>query len=82
MPERRSSKRYPIYLEGLITVAADRAPIACTVWDLSETGVRLVLASPCDIPVEFELYIPSEGARARVRLIWTNGIHYGAAFKD
>ncbi|WP_432807263.1 PilZ domain-containing protein [Microvirga terrae] len=57
-------------------------PIACTVWDLSETGARLVVPSPADVPLEFELKIPNQGAIARVRLIWSSGNSYGTQFTD
>ena len=59
-----------------------QAPLACTVWDLSETGVRLVIPAPAEVPLEFELQIPAEDARARVRLVWNTGAHYGARFVD
>ena len=81
-PERRSSQRHPTYLEGRIAGQTAQAPIACTVWDLSEAGERLVVTPPADVPLEFELQIPSEDAIARVRLVWTTGIHYGARFTD
>src|SRR5689334_15403727 len=38
-PERRSNKRLFTTLEGWIASEAGGNPIACTVWDLSETGV-------------------------------------------
>ena len=82
IPERRSSQRYPAYLEGWIAGNTADAPIECMVWDLSDAGVRLVVTPPADVPVEFELRIPSEDAKANVRLIWTTGIHYGARFTD
>lgn len=82
MPERRSSVRYPSDLDAWITHRTLAAPVACTIWDLSKTGLRLVIDDPSDIPVEFELQVPSQGAAARVRLVWTNGVHYGARFTD
>ncbi|WP_262030923.1 PilZ domain-containing protein [Microvirga sp. Mcv34] len=82
IPERRSSQRYPAFLEGWIAIGTAGEPIECTVWDLSEAGVRLVVPPPADVPLEFELQIPSEDAKANVRLIWTTGIHYGAKFMD
>jgi hypothetical protein len=82
MPERRSTTRFPTHLEGVIASKGTNMPIECIVWDLSESGVRLVLSEASDIPLEFELQIPSEGAKAMVRLIWTTGFHYGAAFTD
>jgi PilZ domain-containing protein len=80
--ERRSSQRHLVHLDGRIAGTAVREPIECTVWDLSEAGVRLVVSEPADVPLEFELQIPAEDARARVRLVWTTGIHYGARFVD
>jgi hypothetical protein len=80
MPERRSSERFPITIEGWFAGEATGDPIACTVWDLSETGMRLVIPSPADVPLEFELKIPSAQAVAMVRLVWTDGEHYGVRF--
>jgi len=82
IPERRSSQRHPTHLEGWIAGYAVQEPIECTVWDLSEAGVRLVVAPPADVPLEFELQIPSEDAKAKVKLVWTTGVHYGARFTD
>jgi hypothetical protein len=82
IPERRSSPRHLIHLEGWIASQTAQEPIGCTIWDLSEAGVRLVVPPPADVPLEFELQIPSEDARARVRLVWTSGTHYGARFMD
>ena len=55
-------------------------PMACTVSDLSDTGVRLVIPAPADVPLEFELKIPDARALAKVRLVWTTGCQYGARF--
>ena len=82
LPERRSHERFPTHLKGWIAHKTVPTPIACTVWDLSETGVRLVIDDPADLPLEFELRIPDAGAAARVRLVWTTGVSYGAQFKD
>ncbi|MBA1156887.1 PilZ domain-containing protein [Microvirga mediterraneensis] len=82
IPERRASQRYRAFMEGWIASETTAEPIECMVWDLSEAGVRLVVPPPADVPVEFELRIPSEDAKAKVRLIWTTGIHYGAKFTD
>ena len=82
MPERRSCERFRTDLEGLVVPPPPSEPIKCNIWDLSEKGVRLVFPEPSDVPVEFELLIPSQGARAKVRLIWTDGYFYGAKFTD
>lgn len=82
IPERRSSQRRLTHLEGWIAGDAAQERIECTVWDLSEAGVRLVVPPPADVPLEFELQIPAQDAKAKVRLVWTTGIHYGARFMD
>jgi hypothetical protein len=79
--DRRLNERLPTALEGWFFSDTTGDPKACTVWDLSETGVRLVVPAPADIPLEFELKIPNERAIAKVRLVWASGSHYGAAFQ-
>ncbi len=79
-PGRRSTERFPVGLAGWFAGEATGDPIACTVWDLSETGVRLVIPSPADVPLEFELNIPNAQVVAMVRLIWTRGNDYGVRF--
>jgi PilZ domain len=80
LPERRSHERFPTMLEGWIRDTKSRARIGCSVWDLSQSGVRLVVAGSADVPLEFELEIPESGAAAMTRLVWTDGTHYGARF--
>ncbi len=82
LPERRSCERYRTDLEGWITADPPHEPQRCTVWDLSKKGVRLVFPELADVPVEFELRIPSQAAIARVRLVWTDGYFYGGRFTD
>jgi hypothetical protein len=82
LPERRSSERFPTALKGWFASEMTGDPIVCTVSDLSATGVRLVIPAPADVPLEFELKIPSEGVVARVRLVWIAGSHYGVKFTD
>ena len=82
MPERRSHERFSTVLEGWIASPESATPIGCSVWDMSKSGVRLVISSPADVPLEFELRIPDAGAAAMVRLVWTDGTHYGARFTN
>jgi hypothetical protein len=80
MPERRLDERFATVLAGWIAGPNCLAPIECSVWDLSQSGVRLVISDSADVPVEFELQIPDAGATAMARLVWTDGTHYGAKF--
>jgi hypothetical protein len=49
---------------------------------MSKSGVRLVISGPADVPLEFELRIPDAGATAMVKLVWTDGTHFGARFTN
>lgn len=80
MPERRSDERFATVLEGWIGDPVRKTRIECSVLDLSLSGVRLVISGSADVPLEFELQIPDARAAAMARLIWTDGIHYGAQF--
>jgi len=80
LPERRSDKRFATVLAGWIGDPERKTRIECSVWDLSRTGVRLVISGSADVPLEFELQIPDAGAAAMARLVWTDGTHYGAKF--
>jgi hypothetical protein len=82
MPEHRSSERVPAGLVGWFASETNGDPVACTVWDLSEKGARLVIPAPADVPLKFQSRIPHEGAVARVRLVWTAGSQYGVKFTD
>jgi hypothetical protein len=80
LPERRSDERFATVLDGWIRDPISKVRIECSVWDLSQSGVRLVISGSADVPVEFELQIPDAGATAMTRLVWTDGTHYGARF--
>ncbi len=80
MPERRSSERFPTAMKGWFASEMSGDPMTCTVSDLSNTGVRLVIPAPADVPLEFELNIPDARTVARVRLVWTTECQYGARF--
>ncbi|WP_201862886.1 PilZ domain-containing protein [Microvirga soli] len=80
LTERRSDERFATVLNGWIRDPKSMVRIECSVWDLSQSGVRLVISDCADVPLEFELQIPGAGATAMTRLVWTDGTHYGARF--
>ncbi len=81
-PEQQSTDGRLSGLQGWFDAETTGDPIECAVWDLSATGARLVIFPPTDVPLEFELRIPQEGAIARVRLVWASGNDYGVQFID
>jgi c-di-GMP-binding flagellar brake protein YcgR len=80
--QRRSGERFRMCLEGRVVPYDSSSPIECTIWDISDTGARIAFQKPAEIPLQFELQIPTEDASAQVRLIWSNGREYGVAFMD
>jgi hypothetical protein len=80
--QRRSSERIHTVLEGRVVQDDCSSSIECTVWDISDTGARIAFLHPAEVPLEFELQIPREGAYAQVRLIWSTGKEHGVAFTD
>jgi hypothetical protein len=80
MDERRSSKRWHTVLKGRIVSNNLSSPVECTVRDLSNTGARVYFADSSDLPMEFELEIPSKGIQVQARLMWRQGANHGLMF--
>ncbi len=78
----RASERINTLLGGRIVSNDRSSSVECIVWDISDTGARIGFSQPAEIPLEFELEIPTEQASARVRLIWSNGKEHGVMFTD
>jgi len=53
----------------------------CTLWDVSEAGVRITIASPSEVPTEFCLILSEQPAnRRRCRIIWRSDDQIGACY--
>ncbi|MBZ6076662.1 PilZ domain-containing protein [Microvirga puerhi] len=77
-----AKERFLTNLDGRI-VNHDSSVLAdCVLCDISETGARLAILDPAEIPLEFNLHVPEEGAYARVRLVWSSGNECGVTFVD
>jgi hypothetical protein len=77
--DKRQTKRKPMGAAAYIRLGSFAAR-PCTVLDLSETGVRILIDSAASIPAEFALVLSknSQGRRARVK--WRRGNQIGAEF--
>jgi len=82
MTERRSGERFLTHIEGRVVLDDNASSVECIMWDISDTGARIGFHGPVEIPLEFELQIPEEGATAKVRLVWAKGREYGVMFTD
>ena len=80
MDSHRPSIRRQTNLAGRLLTAKGRAPIACTVRDMSDGGARIEVPDETLLPYEFELEIPDMSLLVRTRVAWTSGHSYGLMF--
>ena len=53
----------------------------CTLWDMSEAGVRITIDRPVDVPAEFWLMLPGGATmRRRCKVIWRSDQQIGARY--
>ena len=56
-------------------------PEKCTIWDISDAGVRLNVDVPASVPFEFFLILSKDGKlRRRCRVVWRSHEQIGARF--
>jgi hypothetical protein len=80
MESHRPSIRRQTNLAGRILTDKGRAPIECTVRDLSDGGARIEVRDETLLPYEFELEVPDINLLVRTRVAWTSGNGYGLMF--
>ena len=80
MEIHRPSIRRQTNLAGRLLTAKGRAPIACTVRDLSDGGARIDVPDETLLPYEFELEVHDISLFVRTRVAWTSGNSYGLMF--
>jgi hypothetical protein len=79
--ELRISERYRVLKGAQVIFRGGSAVIDCTLRDHSETGAKLIVASPFGIPDQFNLV--RSGARNRpCRVVWRNATQIGVEFLD
>jgi hypothetical protein len=86
--QRRWAKRKPMQSSGQILFDGVTTPYACTVRDISSTGVRLEMtrnkynpdAATGFIPTYFSLTMPHDRTRVECQSMWRRGSLVGARF--
>jgi PilZ domain len=79
--ELRKHPRKQIHHAAWIYLGGDTPLRSCTIYDISNTGVRITLATEEEIPAEFTLLLTADGrARRRCSVIWRDGFNVGAEF--
>ena len=75
---RRKSLKYPARLDA----RDGKPPRECMLSDVSESGARVVVKQPNEIPDRVTLLIGSEGVAPRdCKVVWRDGAALGLEFK-
>jgi hypothetical protein len=82
MIERRRASRTVSNLPSYVRDLATDAYVDCIVLDISETGAKVLVASPVAKDAAIELHIPAKGQVLSANVIWTKGTELGASFQS
>jgi hypothetical protein len=80
--EQRMTLRRPSRRATTVTFAAEKSPVACVIWDISEGGARLAVAHPlATLPHHFTLNLSKdESVRRDCEVVWTDSRFVGVKF--
>jgi hypothetical protein len=81
--ERRKSVRHFIHIKGKLVPGNGLPPRECTVINISDTGAKLAVEAPHEIPDDFTILLSANGhPYRRCHLIWRSAAHVGVTFYD
>jgi hypothetical protein len=81
--EHRRHKRQTVIGTAWLRVKDDPVPMVCVVWDLSEGGARLAMASRQELPEEIALTLDrSDTIGTRCRVVWRSQDQIGVEFLE
>jgi hypothetical protein len=69
MQDKRTEARNPCYLRADIILGSKEPPIAAEAHDISDLGMRLVVADATALPNEFIVSIPRRHIREAVKVV-------------
>lgn len=79
--EKRKSPRKPLRYPGRIVTGSDAGTLVCALADISETGARVLMQDPGEIPHHVTLLFGVGGAtQRRCRVAWRDGEQLGLEF--
>jgi len=79
--ESRKSSRTMVRRVGWLSRVKGEQVRECTVWDESDTGMRLVVKTPDEIPDTFYVYSTLDStSRRHCRVVWRSGMQIGVEF--
>ncbi|HEV3373725.1 MAG TPA: PilZ domain-containing protein [Xanthobacteraceae bacterium] len=80
--EQRMTLRRPTRRAATVSFGAEKPPVTCVIWDISEGGARLAVAHPlATLPHHFTLNLSKdESARRHCEVVWTDRRFVGVKF--
>jgi hypothetical protein len=80
--EQRTTLRRPTRRAATVTFTAEKPPVSCVIWDISEGGARLAIAHPlATLPRHFTLNLFKDGSvRRDCEVVWTDARFVGVKF--
>ena len=79
--ERRKHQRVRVIETAWARTAEHSFPYVCVLWDLSEGGARIAVASPDALPEEFELLLErDQRVGTSCRVAWRTSEQIGVEF--
>lgn len=79
--ESRKKPRRQFHYSARLIVDPKRAPLPCTISDVSHNGARIALDQDEELPERFILLLTKTGvARRLCRVVWRTGLTYGVEF--
>jgi len=80
--ENRSEFRRRTLKNGKIIFNEQKSVMDCTIRNLSETGCQIIITGNADIPMTFDLLLPSSGERYQCEIMWRKLNEAGVKFKS
>jgi hypothetical protein len=79
--DKRRARRHPLRYAAWIDSGDNTPSRRCLVADVSESGARIELDTPAELPKQFWLLLSRDGkVHRRCEVIWQTGEHVGARY--
>jgi hypothetical protein len=79
--EMRKHRRQPLHYPAWVVLGPDRAPLKCSLSDVSNSGAKIAISDDQELPEEFMLILsPGGGTRRNCRVVWREGGRLGVEF--
>lgn len=79
MPDKRIAQRRLVGYRAHLKLNDSGTPVECVVRDISQTGARLIVTSPSELPDTFSLFLSKDVAR-QCRVVWRKEKQVGVNF--